>query len=221
MNSATDARINNVEAVSAAAAAAGVTINLSAQSEGFTITGSAFADTITGTASDDTINGFAGADTVTGGGGTDTISLTATSADLNSATNARIAGIEVVSAAGAAAGVTIDLSAQTEGFTVTGSDFGDTITGGSGVDTINAGLGSDTINGFAGADSVDGGDGFDTIALTATSTDLNNASDAQIVNVEAISAASATAGVIIDVSNQSDFIITGSDFDDIDHRHIG
>ena len=98
--------------VSAAGAGSGVTIDLSAQSEGFSITGSTFADHITGGSGDDTINGFAGADTVDGGGGTDTIALTATSADLNGAGNNRIVNIEAVSAAGAAAGVTINLAGQ-------------------------------------------------------------------------------------------------------------
>ncbi len=54
----------NVEAVSASTAAAGVTINLSQQSEGFAITGSAQADNITGGAGNDTIVGGAGIDTV-------------------------------------------------------------------------------------------------------------------------------------------------------------
>ena len=102
--------------------------------------------------------GFAGADNVDGGAGTDTIALTATSTDLNSAANNRIRNVEAVSAATAAAGVTINLSAQNDGFTITGSDFGDTITGSApGDDTINAGAGADTINGFIGADTVDGG----------------------------------------------------------------
>ena len=59
----------------------------------------------------------------------------------------------------------------------------------------------------------------DTILLADTSADLNVASDAQIVNVENISAASAASGVTIDLSAQSDgFTITGSAFND---RHQG
>ena len=215
LNSASDAQIVNVEDVSAAGAGSGVTIDLSAQSEGFTITGSAFADHITGGSGDDTIVGFAGADTVDGGGGTDTIALTATSADLNGAGNNRIVNVEAVSAAGAAAGVTINLAGQIEGFTITGSAFADTITGGQDADTIHAGAGDDTINEFFGADSVDGGAGTDTIAVTTTWLDLNSASDAQIVNVEAVSAAGAGSGVTIDLSAQSEgFTITGSAFAD-------
>ena len=64
----------------------------------------------------------------------------------------------------------------------------------SGADDIDAGSGNDTIVGFVGADTVDGGDGTDTITLAATSADLNAATDGDIVNVEAVSAARAAAG---------------------------
>ena len=126
--------------------------------------------------------------------GYDTIMLTATSPDLNAASDAQIVNVEAISAATAATGVTIDLHNQTDGFTITGSGYDDTMTGSSGADIINARAGNDTIIGFIGADTVDGGPGYDTIMLTATSPDLNAASDAQIVNVEAVSAATATSG---------------------------
>ena len=73
-----------------------------------------------------------GAGTINLGAGTDTINLTSTSADLNTlgATNASIQGVEAISAATAGSGVTITLSGQTEGFTITGSSGADTITGG-------------------------------------------------------------------------------------------
>ncbi len=90
-----------------------------------------------------------GTGTINLGSGTgDTINLTSTSADLNTlgANNNSIQGVEAISAAGAAAGVTITLSGQTEAFTITGSNQADTITGGTGADTINAGSGDDTIN---------------------------------------------------------------------------
>ncbi|MBS0246862.1 MAG: VCBS repeat-containing protein [Proteobacteria bacterium] len=68
---ATDVSVSNVEAISAAPASAGVTIDLHGQSEGFTITGSGFADTLTGGLGVDTIVGGAGNDVITGGGGAD------------------------------------------------------------------------------------------------------------------------------------------------------
>ena len=95
-----------------------------------------------------------GSGTINLGSGTgDTINLTSTSADLNTlgANNNSIQGVEAISAAGAAAGVTITLSGQSEAFTITGSSQADTITGGTGADdtaryTIAAGAGDDTIN---------------------------------------------------------------------------
>ena len=76
-----------------------------------------------------------GSGTINLGSGTgDTINLTSTSSDLNTlgATNASIQGVEAISAATAAAGVTITLSGQTEAFSITGSANADTITGGRG-----------------------------------------------------------------------------------------
>ncbi|WP_441279892.1 Ig-like domain-containing protein [Bradyrhizobium sp. 63_E2_N1_3] len=214
-NVATNAQITNVEAVSAASAAAGVTIDLHNQSEGFTIAGSALADLITGGGGADSIIGFVGADTVNGGAGTDSVILSATSSDLNTAADAQIVNVEAINAASAAAGVVIDLHSQSEGFTITGTTSDDIITGGAGADSITAGGGNDKIIGFIGADIVNGGAGTDTIVLSATSTGLNTATNAQITNVEAVSAASADAGVTIDIHNQSEkFIITGSAFAD-------
>ncbi|MGB9143906.1 MAG: VCBS domain-containing protein [Aestuariivirga sp.] len=114
-----------------------------------------------------------GVGTINFGAGTnDTIDLTSTSADFNTlgANNASIKGVEVISAAAAASGVTITLSSQTEGFTIIGSSGADTITGGAGADTIDGaggndslsgGNGNDTLVGRAGADTLDGGSGTD------------------------------------------------------------
>ncbi|KAB0265077.1 VCBS domain-containing protein [Microvirga brassicacearum] len=80
-----------------------------------------------------------GAGTINLSGGTDTINLTSTSADLNTlgATNASIQGVEAISAAGAVAGVSINLSGQSEAFTITGGAGNDTIAGGTGAgDTV-------------------------------------------------------------------------------------
>ena len=79
-------------------------------------------------------------------------------------------------------------------------------------DTITGSSGNDTVVGFTLGDAVHGGDGFDTITLTATSAAaLNAATNGEITEVEAISAAAATGPVVIDLSLQSDgFKITGS-----------
>ena len=56
-----------------------------------------------------------------------------------------------------------------------------------------------------------GGAGSDTIVLTTTLADLNNATDAQIRNVETVSAAGAATTVTIDLRNQSEsLVINGS-----------
>ena len=215
LNAASNSQVINIEAISAASANIGVTIDLHNQTEAFTVTGSALADTVIATASNDTIVGFIGADNVNGGAGTDKIAISTTSLDLNTAMDAQVLNVEAVNASSATVGVTIDLHNQSEGFTITGSGLDDVIAGGTGTDNINGGTGNDVINGFVGADTVNGGAGTDTIALSGTSADLNVASNSQITNIEAVSAASANASVTIDLHNQGDgFAITGSTFAD-------
>jgi Ca2+-binding RTX toxin-like protein len=119
-----------------------------------TVTGGASANAITTGDGDDTIIGFAGADKVDGGGGTtDTIVLAETSGDLNTAVEANIANVEVVSAATAGSGVIINLSNQSDGFKIIGSANADTITGSSGADIIVTGGGADVVTGGAGNDT--------------------------------------------------------------------
>ena len=127
------------------------------------LTGTSGTDSITLTGAQlDAI--LIGSATINLGSGTgDTINLTSTSADLNTlgASNSSIQGVEAISAATAAAGVTITLSGQTEAFSITGSANADTITGGEGADTIAAGGGNDTINlangEFASGESIEAG----------------------------------------------------------------
>ena len=196
------------------------------------ITGGAGADLIFGDAGDDLIKEFVAADTVDGGDGTDSLVLTATSAFLNAATNSQLVNVETVTAYNAAAAVTIDLSKQTEAFTITGASGqintitgssganaitggsvadvitggvgADVITGAAGADKILAGAGNDTINDFAGADTVDGGLGSDTLLLTATQGSLTTAVDTQLVNVETVSAIGVSANITIDVHLQTE-----------------
>ncbi|HVZ42273.1 MAG TPA: cadherin domain-containing protein [Ramlibacter sp.] len=89
------------------------------------------------------------------GGLLDTLFITSTSAALNqlgSSSDAGVNGVEIITAENASAGVTIDLSAQTEGFVVTGSDYADRLILGSGDDWITGGKGADTITGSSGDD---------------------------------------------------------------------
>lgn len=140
------------------------------------------------------------------GVGTDTIRLTATSAGLNALNNAGLVNVEAIDASTATSGVTVNLANQTEGFTFTGAAFADRLTAGSGNDTFLGVVGTDTINGGAGTD---------TILLTSTSAALNAMTDARLVNVEAVNASTATSGVTVNLSSQTDaFTFTGSAFAD-------
>ena len=121
------------------------------------------------------------------GNGADTLTLTSTSSGLNALVDARLIGVENISAVGAAAGVVINLQNQSDGFTITGSSNADTITGSAGNDTISGGAGADTLSGGAGNDnfllangefvageSITGGADTDTITLTnATTVDFS------------------------------------------------
>lgn len=128
------------------------TVNISAASttavsnvEAGNVTGSGGADTLTLTGAQlDAIIQANG--TIDFAGGSDTIALTSTSTDLNGLSDARLVNVETVSAAGASAGVTINLGNQTEAMTITGSASGDAITASTGTGTvINAGAGADTV----------------------------------------------------------------------------
>jgi len=106
------------------------------------LTGSGSADTITLTGAQlDAI--LIGSGTINLGGGTDTIVLTSTSNDLNGLSDAALSNVEAISAAGATAGVKINLANQSEAFTVTGSGFADTLVGGTANDTLTGGAGAD------------------------------------------------------------------------------
>ncbi|QFZ92390.2 calcium-binding protein [Synechococcus elongatus] len=140
-----------------------------------TLSGGAGNDTLSGGADNDLIIGFVGADTVDGGTGDDSIQLADTSVDLNSASDAQISSIEVITAAGAGAGVEINLSSQTDGFSIIGSSNADTITGSSGNDSILGGSDNDVINynlDAGGADSIDGGEGQDIVRIATTATQI-------------------------------------------------
>lgn len=120
--------------------------------------------TLTGAQLDAIISGAGTIDL--GGGNGDTINITSTSADLNTfgtTDDDALTGVEIIDASTAGAGVTIDVSAQTEGYTLTGSGSVDTITGSSASDTINGNAGGDILTGGEGNDTINGGDGNDVI----------------------------------------------------------
>ena len=144
---------------------------------GTTITGSAFSDILIGGTGSDSLVGGAGNDTIRGGtsdtlldGGTGTDTLEVNAQSFFSTSDAQIVNIENVTITVGAA-VTVDLSNQTEGFTITGNIGKDSITGGSGNDTIIGGLGGDTLTGGAGTDTFNfaAGDSVLTIGGSGTS----------------------------------------------------
>ena len=155
----TDASIQGLEAISVSAAAAGGTISLSGQTEGFTLTGSANADTITGGSGNDFIKGGAGNDTIDGGSGTDT-------ADYSGASSAVTVNLATGSATGGAGTDALsnfeNVIGSSNNDTITGSSGDNVIDGGAGNDTISAGDGNDTFIYADGFDLVDGGNNTDT-----------------------------------------------------------
>ncbi|WP_105403109.1 cadherin-like domain-containing protein [Neorhizobium sp. T7_12] len=182
-----DAQIVDIEQVRLFNAA---TLDLTNQSEGFVINGSEFADSIKGSGGDDTIYG-AGNDTLlSGGGGTDTLKVRSNFA---SSGDGQIIGIEKIEMADNGL---LNISNQTEDFTITGSGSGDMITGGSGADSISAGGGDDTIYGAVNDTLLDGGTGADTLMVAGGFTDvtLGNSGIANLQTVTMTSAGSLNLG---------------------------
>ncbi len=143
-----------------------------------------------------------GNDTVSRTGST--LVVSATSSDLNNATESDIATVTTVSAVGAAAAVNIDLSNVTHGITLTGSSNADTLVGGSGNDILNAADTDALINGGSGVDTVN----------FSTGVTAGNLSDSDLVNVENISITTVVNGSY-DFSSQSESLtITGGNGND-------
>lgn len=176
---AADTRLVGVETVRVAAnAVTGFAVSLASQTEAFLILGNDLSHSLTGGSGNDTLDGGAGADSLSGGNGDDLfIADTADSAIVggngtdtlevgaagftDGGANAKVATLERVTLTVAA---TLNLGAQTEAFTVTGSAGADTITLGSGSDRVQAGTEADTVNAGAGNNSVEGGQGNDALS---------------------------------------------------------
>ena len=200
--STSDAQIANIENVLLTAA---VTLNLANQTEAFNITGSSGADTITAGSGNDTIVGADNDTLLAGGSGSDTLNV---GANFTSASDGQITGVENVLLTTA---VTLNLSNQTEGFTITGSSGADTVTGGSAADSISTAGGNDIINGAQNDILLDGGANTDTLNVGASFT---SSSDGQIANIENVTLT--TSGLTLNLGNQTEaFNINGSSGVDI------
>ncbi|MGB3067580.1 MAG: VWA domain-containing protein [Ottowia sp.] len=143
---------------------------------GDTINSGGGMDVIYGGTGDDTINAGQSVRLINGGDGTDMLNI---GANFTSVSDAQIINIENITLT--QSGTALNLSNQTEGFTITGSTGADTIIGGSGADKISAGGGNDTLTGGAGADqfifntNLSGGNNVDKI------TDFSSAEGDKIV----------------------------------------
>lgn len=170
---------------------------VTANKAGSTITGTAATDQITGGAGADVINvataGAANNDVMDGGAGANKLVLQAGSNTF--AVDSNLVNIQTIELGEAAE---VNLTNQTEGFTINGGTGANVIEGGAGNDIITGGDGIDTIDltnggsdtikfaatgatndddaisGFATGATADGGDVFDFTAFIATATVQNS-----------------------------------------------
>ncbi|MDD5755563.1 MAG: hypothetical protein PHN45_12545, partial [Methylococcales bacterium] len=168
-----------------------------------TVAGTTTAETITGSSGADVINGGGtAADSIYGGAGNDTFAfnlvtdtldggdgsadtLAITSA-FSGSVDALITNIEKITVISSTA-LTVDLTAQTEGFKITASGAGgqsitgsagaDSIVGTAATDTLIGGAGDDTLIGGLGADNLAGGADTDVFVIMPTDTGIDTITD--------------------------------------------
>ncbi|MEZ5902949.1 MAG: calcium-binding protein [Alphaproteobacteria bacterium] len=195
--------------------AAGESLTGGADTDNITLTNATTVNFTTGTlATIETLNGSVDIDnvTMTGAqlnglttlsfnGGADTLFITTTSTGLNALGNGALTGLETVSAATAAAGVTIDMTNQAEALTIIGSASNDTLTGGGGADIVEGGAGDDILLGGDSDDELYGDIGADTFIFDSNSIDtVTDFSEAQ--------------GDILDISDIVSGTVAVNDIDD-------
>lgn len=111
---------------------------------------------------------------IDGGAGTDTLTTAAGVSAYGPTSNAALQGVENVTIA-STTGTALDLSTQTEAFTITGGTGADTITGGTGADRVSGGAGNDLFHAVTGdgSDAWTGGAGSDTISFDGVAAAVN------------------------------------------------
>lgn len=162
---------------------AGVDIDLSRTSQ---LKGDAAGDTLVnieslrGSNLSDALRGDAAANEIEGGGGNDTIDGRGGADRLDGGS-----GVDIVTYAGSAWGVIVDLTSLTqrggdaEGDTllnfetIIGSSFRDSLSGGNAAEALSGGAQNDLLEGRGGADRLDGGAGIDTANYGGSSLAVN------------------------------------------------
>ena len=197
-----------------------------------TIGGTAGDDTLVGGAGNDTLSGIGGTDRIEGGDGDDTIVAGDSDGesvfdggegfdilDLSAGDDPIVLNLD-----GAASSVGGAQIVNIERILAGGGD--DTIFGSSGADDIDGGGGSDTIRAAGGDDrvvfdpddtTIDGGDGVDTLVVAGQGLTLDDALLANTSRIEAIDLSGggsnefvATAGLILEKSDTSEFFVSGN-----------
>ena len=186
-------------------------MSLAGGSAGCNIIGSSGTDTIKGTGKADTFtissSGHGNSDVYDGAAGADTLKLSSGSHVFSS--DANFTNIETVLTN--ASGSSINLSAQTEGFTITGSTGIDVIRGGKGNDIITSdgafdvlfgGDGDDSLTGGADNDELTGGAGADTFNIDAGEDSIADLSNTDILKIN--------NGATVNANNSSAFVATSA-----------
>lgn len=143
--------------------------------------------------------------TLNGGRGDDTLVISDESVSLNGMLDAQIVNLETIQITNDVADtLTVNLSLQTDGFTIYDSGAGNSVVGSQGEDVINGFGGDDTINGENGNDTIIGGAGADS---------LNGGGGVNTLSYEDVTTASshgltAVSGVAINLTSST---ITASD----------
>ncbi|NDG83398.1 MAG: calcium-binding protein, partial [Betaproteobacteria bacterium] len=168
------------------------------------ITGGAGNDSITAGAGNDTIVGADSGDTIVGGAGADTLQL---ASSYTPASDGNLKEVESVVITGNTAAVAVNLSNQSEAFTVLLSGLGDSVTTGSGADNITGGTGADTLDGGSGADTLTGGAGADSLRGEAGNDTITGDGGGDTID--------GGSGDDVIVGSQEDALLDGGDGSDV------
>ncbi|MGH2580925.1 MAG: calcium-binding protein, partial [Actinomycetota bacterium] len=133
------------------------------------IIGGSADDSLKGTTGSQTLEGGPGADTLSGRGGADTLSYGGSPAgvtvDMSTDSNPTTAGVQPTVSGGDAESDAVGANFEN----VTGSSFEDSLTGDGDDNVLDGGDGDDVVDGLAGSDVMIGGVGTDTVSYAGAS----------------------------------------------------